>query len=44
MLDVQQQVEKHIIEIDAIKVMLVSNAEAQNKSTEAKQTSAKFKM
>jgi mevalonate pyrophosphate decarboxylase len=37
MLDVQLQVEKHIVEIDAIKAMLVSNAEAQNKSTEAMQ-------
>jgi len=35
MLDVQLQVEKHIVEIDAIKAMLISNAEAQNKSTEA---------
>tara|TARA_R110000851_G_scaffold268528_1_gene421251 strand:- start:98 stop:454 length:357 start_codon:yes stop_codon:yes gene_type:complete len=35
MLDVQLQVEKHIVEIDAIKVMLVNNAEAQNKATEA---------
>jgi DNA-directed RNA polymerase subunit F len=35
MLDVQLQVEKHIVEIDAIKAMLISNAEAQNKATEA---------
>ena len=35
MLDVQLQVEKHIVEIDAIKVMLVNNADAQNKATEA---------
>ena len=35
MLDVALQVEKHIIEIDAIKLMLVNNADAQNKATEA---------
>jgi mevalonate pyrophosphate decarboxylase len=38
MLNVQLQVEKHIVEIDAIKAMLISNAEAQNKSTEAMQS------